>query len=114
MPLAKPALNFPDGPWVSLLEKAYRLFDAVAADGFTIPHWSLGGGTVLMFHYAHRKSKDIDIFIPDPQFLGYINPRIGGRGDDDYRQRKYQGCDFIPAHARRKLNFIYTLYLSGI
>jgi hypothetical protein len=57
--LAKPALNFPDGPWVSLLEKAYRLFDAVAADGFTIPRWSLGGGTVLMFHYAHRKSKDI-------------------------------------------------------
>lgn len=35
-----------------------------------------------MFHYAHRKSKDIDIFIPDPQFLGYINPRTGGRGED--------------------------------
>jgi len=82
MLLAKPELNFPDGPWITLLEKAYSLFDSVAADGFTIPRWSLGGGTVLMFHYAHRKSKDIDIFIPDPQFLGYINPRIGGRGED--------------------------------
>ena len=58
MLLAKPALNFPDGPWISLLEKAYSLFDAVAADGFNIPRWSLGGGTVLMFHYAHRRSKE--------------------------------------------------------
>lgn len=80
--LAKPILNFPEGTWITLLEKAYSLFDAVAADGFTIPRWSLGGGTVLMFHYAHRRSKDIDIFIPDPQFLGYINPRTGGRGED--------------------------------
>lgn len=80
--MLKPVLYFPDGAWISLLEKAYRLFDAVASDGFTIPRWSLGGGTVLMFYYAHRKSKDIDIFIPDPQFLAYINPRIGGRGED--------------------------------
>ena len=82
MLLAKSVLNFPDGPWISLLETAYRLLDNVASDGIAIPLWSLGGGTVLMFHYAHRKSKDIDIFIPDPQFLGYINPRIGGRGED--------------------------------
>jgi hypothetical protein len=82
MLLAKLALNFPDGPWSLLLDKAYSLFDAIAADGFAPPKWSLGGGTVLMFHYAHRKSKDVDIFIPDPQFLAYINPRTGGRGED--------------------------------
>jgi hypothetical protein len=82
MLLAKQALNFPDGPWISLLEKTYSLLDAIAADGYTIPRWSLGGGTVLMFYYNHRKSKDIDIFVPDPQFLGYINPRLGGRGGD--------------------------------
>ncbi len=80
--MAKPALNFPEGPWKSLLEKAFWLMDSVASDGFTIPRWSLGGGTVLMFYYAHRKSKDIDIFIPDPQFLGYVNPRLGGRGEE--------------------------------
>lgn len=82
MLLAKPVLSFPEGPWQILLEKAYSLFDAIASDGFNALRWSLGGGTVLMFHYAHRKSKDIDIFIPDPQFLGYINPRIGGRGEN--------------------------------
>lgn len=35
-----------------------------------------------MFHYQHRKSKDIDIFFPDPQFLGYVNPRLGGPAED--------------------------------
>ena len=29
-----------------------------------------------MLRYGHRKSKDIDIFVPDPQYLGYVNPRL--------------------------------------
>ena len=80
--MAKPTLHFPEGSWQSLLNKAYHLLDSISSDGIEPPRWSLGGGTVLMFHYAHRLSKDIDIFIPDPQFLAYINPRIGGRGED--------------------------------
>jgi hypothetical protein len=99
MLLAKPELSFPEGPWKVLLEKAYGLFDAIVDDGFTPPLWSLGGGTVLMFHFAHRKSKDIDIFIPDPQFLGYINPRTGGRGEDitsDYKDTAEYVKLFLP------------------
>ena len=80
--MLKTPLHFPGGAWKSLLQKAFRLLDAVAADGFTLPRWSLGGGTVLMFYYGHRKSKDIGIFVPDPQFLGYVNPRLGGRGEE--------------------------------
>lgn len=47
-----------------------------------------------MFHHSHRRSKDIDIFVPDPQFLGYVNPRLGGRGEDvttDYKE----GTEFV-------------------
>ncbi len=80
--MANPALTFPPGPWQTLLLQAYQLLDAVAAQGVTLPRWSLGGGTVLMFHYAHRRSKDIDIFVPDPQFLGYLNPRLGGPAEN--------------------------------
>ncbi len=29
-----------------------------------------------MFRYDHRASKDIDIFVPDPQYLGYLTPRL--------------------------------------
>lgn len=79
--MANPLL-FPAGVWQSLLMQAFSLIDAVAKDGVELPRWSLGGGTVLMFHYAHRLSKDIDIFVPDPQFLGFINPRLGGKGEE--------------------------------
>lgn len=88
------SLNFPEGPWKSLLKKAFRLLDSIESDGFSLPRWSLGGGTVLMFHYAHRKSKDIDIFVPDPQFLGYVNPRLGGRGEDVTSNYK-NGTEFV-------------------
>ena len=30
-----------------------------------------------MFGYGHRLSKDIDIFVPDPQYLGCVTPRLG-------------------------------------
>lgn len=39
------------------------------------------------------------IFIPDPQFLGYINPRIGGRGEDitsDYQDAAEYVKLFLP------------------
>ena len=87
-------LQFPDGAWQSLLMQAFRLLDAVAADGVEVPRWSLGGGTVLMFYYGHRLSKDIDIFVPDPQFLGYINPRIGGKGEE-ITQQYTDGSEYI-------------------
>jgi hypothetical protein len=77
-----------------LLEKAFWLMDSIKSDGFTLPRWSLGGGTVLMFYYGHRKSKDIDIFVPDPQFLGYVNPRLGGRGEDVTTEYK-DGTEFV-------------------
>ena len=92
--MVKSPLNFPDGPWKSLLEKAFWLMDSIKSDGLTLPRWSLGGGTVLMFYYGHRKSKDIDIFVPDPQFLGYVNPRLGGRGEDVTTEYK-DGTEFV-------------------
>lgn len=29
-----------------------------------------------MLRYQHRLSKDIDIFVPDPQYLGFVTPRL--------------------------------------
>ena len=31
--------------------------------------------------HHHRFSKDIDIFIPDPQYLGYLSPRLNGEAE---------------------------------
>lgn len=40
------------------------------------PPWTFGGGTMLMLRLGHRLSKDIDLFVPDPQYLGFVNPRL--------------------------------------
>lgn len=66
-----------DGPWQTLLRQACKLIDHLSEhSGVADPFWTLGGGTVLMFRYRHRRSKDIDVFVPDPQYLGYVNPRL--------------------------------------
>lgn len=43
-----------------------------------------------MFRYRHRLSKDIDIFVPDPQYLGFVTPRLSDTAADltqDYTEQ---------------------------
>ena len=69
--------SLPSGPWEVLFQRALRLADDIQRHGgLADPFWTFGGGTVLMFRYGHRLSKDIDIFVPDPQYLGYVTPRL--------------------------------------
>ncbi len=74
----KPKLSdsLPAGVWQGLLQHAFTLVDEIASHGVADPFWTFGGGTVLMLRYRHRMSKDIDIFVPDPQYLGFVNPRL--------------------------------------
>lgn len=65
------------GDWQELFTQALRLMAALSSS-IEQPHWTFGGGTVLMLRHNHRLSKDIDLFVPDPQYLGYLNPRLGG------------------------------------
>ena len=39
----------------------------------------LGGGTRIMLAIAHRISDDIDLFIHDAQWIGYLTPRLNDR-----------------------------------
>lgn len=69
--------SLPEGAWQALLPRALILIDEIRAHGgIADPFWTLGGGTVLMFRHRHRLSKDIDIFVPDPQYLGFVTPRL--------------------------------------
>ncbi|MFN4264446.1 MAG: nucleotidyl transferase AbiEii/AbiGii toxin family protein [Aquabacterium sp.] len=63
------------GIWQKLFPEALRLMAHLESqtDG---PVWTFGGGTVLMLRINHRLSKDIDLFVSDPQYLGYVNPRL--------------------------------------
>ena len=62
--------------WETLFQRALTIIDSVAQSGYPLENWSFGGGTVLMRRHHHRFSKDVDIFIPDPQYLGHLTPRL--------------------------------------
>jgi hypothetical protein len=74
-----------DPAWTSLFDAASDIIAHAQEAAGTDFEWSLGGGTVLMFDFNHRYSKDIDIFISDIQYLGFLNPRL-----QDYAS---QHCD---------------------
>ena len=81
----------PGGAWQALLPRALTLIDEIRAHGgIADPFWTLGGGTVLMFRHRHRLSKDIDVFVPDPQYLGFVTPRLNNVAADitaDYTEQ---------------------------
>ena len=62
--------------WETLFSQALRVIGEISKHGRDNPFWTFGGGTVLMLRYGHRFSKDIDIFVPDPQSLGFVTPRL--------------------------------------
>lgn len=67
--------------WETLFARALALIDSVAKSAPPLSDWSFGGGTVLMRRYRHRFSRDIDIFISDPQYLGYLSPRLNSAAE---------------------------------
>jgi hypothetical protein len=66
--------------WRLLLNRAVVGIERLRGANQPIPIWTLGGGTGLMIHAAHRISKDVDVFIDDPQYLSFLSPRLGGEG----------------------------------
>lgn len=65
------------GPWRELLARAQSMVkDAEGIAGGLPMNPVLGGGTRLMLAIHHRLSDDIDLFIRDPQWIGYLTPRL--------------------------------------
>jgi len=61
--------------WRRLFHIAIDLIDQLRdnAGGYDF-EWSFGGGTAMMIQIGHRESHDIDIFLDDPQLLGFVDP----------------------------------------
>lgn len=74
---SKPRFNAArPGVWQALFVHGQALMDEMCARTRPDALWTFGGGTVLMLRHGHRLSKDIDLFVPDPQYLGFVNPRL--------------------------------------
>jgi len=74
-------VTMPLETWKVLLGHALSLIDDVLQHGTKDLYWTFGGGTVLMLRHNHRFSKDIDIFVPDPQALGFVTPRLSSHAE---------------------------------
>jgi hypothetical protein len=68
--------------WRALFARAMQIVDSIRRSGTRFDDWSFGGGTVLMRRFRHRVSKDVDIFVPDPQYLGYVSPRLNDTAEE--------------------------------
>ena len=63
-------------PTDRLFAHALRILDD-AAEQYGRPFdWTFGGGTALALRHDHRYSKDVELFVPDPRYLGYLTPRL--------------------------------------
>jgi hypothetical protein len=83
--------------WERLFDRAVELMNSARERGVPVDDWTFGGGTVLMRRHRHRLSKDIDIFIGDPQFLGYLSPRLNVLAE------RMTGGDYVEDRAFLKL-----------
>ncbi len=71
-----PTNNVTRDSWKQILASAVAIFDDLEGKGFGSPDVVIGGGTVLMFRFEHRLSKDIDFFMHDVQWLSLLTPRL--------------------------------------
>jgi len=95
---------------LNLLNKAIGCLREV---GIPDNEWSFGGGSALMFRYWHRESKDIDIFLTDPQYLTMLSPRLNDYAESiatDYQE----ASNFVKISVGdREIDFIVAPNLSG-
>jgi len=76
--------------------------------------WTLGGGTVMFLRHEHRRSRDIDVFVPDPQHLGYLSPRlsdVASSEDPEYEE----GAEFVKIYfPEGEIDFIACGHLTSV
>lgn len=102
------------GSWRTLERLALSIIDDVRSHTGMDFRPKLGGGTRLMLALNHRISHDIDLFIRDPQWIGYITPRLNDRVEaisPDYEE----AADFIKLRLPEgEIDFIVRGSLLGL
>jgi hypothetical protein len=74
----------------------------------------LGGGTRLMLAMAHRISDDIDLFIRDPQWIGYLTPRLNDRFESLMTGYDEGATSLKLRFAQGEIDFIVSMSLLGL
>jgi hypothetical protein len=99
--------------WLKLFELAMEMIDWAEARKRGKIAWTIGGGTMLHQMFAHRHSRDIDIFLGDPQVLLYLTPRTNDAAERIAETGSYQESSnfikFVTPHG--EIDFIVAPHL---
>jgi hypothetical protein len=74
-------LHRKEGAWLKLAGIASTIIDDAQKTATSPLHAVLGGGTRVMLALNHRISNDIGLFIRDPQWIGYLSPRLNSNAE---------------------------------
>lgn len=103
------------GGWKSLEKKAAQIVSAAEASaesGRLSP--LLGGGTRLMLELGHRISRDIDLFIRDPQWIGLMSPRLNDKIGDLVQGYEEDATFLKLKFSEGEIDFIVRMSLTGL
>jgi len=102
------------GAWRALERFAHEIVaDAAKRAGSNFAPL-LGGGTRLMLALEHRISDDIDLFIRDPQWIGYLSPRLNDRFEDKITGYDEGATSLKFKFPEGEIDFIVSMSLLGL
>lgn len=97
--------------WELLFRSALAIIDEAVKTGGPL-NWTFGGGTVLMRRHRHRYSHDVDIFVPDPQWLGHLSPRLNTVAES-IATSSVEGAEFLKLSTDLgEIDFVATGWLT--
>ena len=103
------------GDWRSLEKKAADIVlnvEESAQSGRMTP--LLGAGTRLMLKLNHRISHDIDLFILNPQWIGFLSPRLNDKVRELVHGYEEDATFLKLKYPEGEIDFIVRMSLTGL
>ena len=102
------------GSWRRLEQIALKLAANAQQQAGVVFAPQLGGGTRLMLALEHRISHDIGLFIRDPQWLGYLTPRLTESFEGGLQAYDENAISLKLRYAEGEIDFIVGMSLLGL
>jgi hypothetical protein len=103
-----------NGSWRKLEKLAYEMVVDARIHAKSVFEPKLGGGTRLMLALEHRISDDIDLFIRDPQWIGYLSPRLNDRFEVGMKGYDENAVSLKLRYAEGEIDFIVGMSLLDL
>jgi hypothetical protein len=102
------------GSWRQLEQLALKMVADAQSHAKLVFEPKLGGGTRLMLALEHRISDDIDLFIRDPQWIGYLTPRLNDRFEVGMQGYDENATSLKLRYKEGEIDFIVSMSLLDL